>query len=60
MKSYQITQTVNGLVIGTYIGEDEAQALDAMAQDQGYADYDALLNVTGETRDTDTLDIREV
>lgn len=57
MKSFQINQTVSGVIIGTYEGETPEQALDAMAQDQGYADYAELLIVTGETRDTDTLEV---
>jgi hypothetical protein len=59
MKSYRIVQTVSGVDLGIYAGETEDQALDALAQDQGYDDYDELLSVTRETRDTATLEISE-
>jgi hypothetical protein len=58
--TYRIDQQVSGAELGEYQGETKDQALDAMAQDQGYADYDALLEVTGETRDTDTLTVTEI
>lgn len=60
MKSYRVVQTVSGVDLGIYAGETEDQALDAMARDQGYDDYDGLLSVTRETRDADTLKISEV
>ena len=60
MKRFQIEQTVSGVTLGVYEGETFEQALDAMAQDEGYDDYDELLNVTRETRETATLSVREV
>ena len=60
IKRYQIEQTVSGVVVGIYEGETPDQALDAMAQDAGYKDYDDLLSVTRETRETHTLAIIEL
>jgi hypothetical protein len=42
MNKYQITNTISGVDLGIYEGNDCAEALDAMAQEAGYADYDAL------------------
>lgn len=39
MTSYTIENTVSGMILGTYEGATEAEALDAMARDAGYADY---------------------
>lgn len=39
MSKYEITNTRSGLVLGVYEGATEAEALDAMARDAGYADY---------------------
>lgn len=44
-KFYRITNTVSGLVLGFYEGTDEADALDTMARDAGYADHDAACDV---------------
>ncbi len=60
MSKFEINQAVSGVDLGVFNGKTKDQALDAMAQDQGYADYDELLSVTGETRESDTLEIREV
>lgn len=38
-KRFQIENTVSGLILGVYEGATEAEALDAMARDAGYADY---------------------
>ena len=57
MKTYQIDQTVSGVTIGQWQADSENDALDLMAQDQGYEDYDDLLSTTGETRETHTLAI---
>lgn len=39
MTKFQIENTMTGAFLGVYEGADEAAALDAMAQDAGYADY---------------------
>ena len=57
MKNYQIDQTVSGVTIGQWAADSENGALNLMAQDAGYEDYDALLSTTGETRETHTLAI---
>lgn len=36
---YQISSKTSGAVLGTYEGDSPAAALDAMAQDAGYADH---------------------
>ena len=38
-RKYEISNTVSGHVFGVYEGDTEQQALDAFAQDAGYADY---------------------
>ena len=57
MKNYQIDQTVSGVKLGQWAADSENDALDLMAQDAGYKDYDDLLSTTGETRETHTLAI---
>ncbi|MEH3145779.1 MAG: hypothetical protein PGN34_10610 [Methylobacterium frigidaeris] len=42
MAIYQIKQTTTGAVLWTGGAEDERQALDAMAREAGYTDYEAL------------------
>ncbi len=39
---YQIENAISGLTIGIYEAESEDEALDKMAQDAGYKDYDDL------------------
>jgi hypothetical protein len=43
--TYRITNIVSGLVLGIYPGANQAEALDAMARDAGYADYGAACEV---------------
>lgn len=42
MPSYQIENSVSGLILGTYKAASVSGALDAMARDAGYADYAQL------------------
>ena len=39
---YAIENTISGLVIGVYEADSEEEALDKMAQNAGYRDYDDL------------------
>lgn len=39
MKTYQIENTISGVIFGNYEGETSWHALDAFARDAGYADY---------------------
>lgn len=39
MATYTIENTRSGVVFGEYEGTSEADALDSMARDAGYADY---------------------
>ena len=45
---YRIINADTGIDMGTYEGKSEAAALDAMAQDAGYADYAEAIEVSGE------------
>lgn len=45
MTTFRIENTISGVVLGDYDGATEAEALDAMARDAGYADYAALCEV---------------
>lgn len=42
MTFYRISNTTSGVVLGDYEGRDIREALDKMAQDAGYTDYDDL------------------
>ena len=37
---YQITNTATGETLGTYVAASKRDALDQMARDAGYRDYD--------------------
>ncbi|MDK8188153.1 MULTISPECIES: hypothetical protein [Sphingomonas] len=39
MTTYTITNIASGIVLGQYEAATEAEALDLMARDAGYADY---------------------
>lgn len=41
-KSFQIENSKSGVILGVYEAATEAEALDLMAQDAGYADYAAI------------------
>ena len=56
MKTYKITNTASGIEMGTYKGESEQDALDAMARDAGYADYEDAQRVAP----CDTIQVTEV
>ena len=45
MTKYLITNAKSGAELGVYEGATEAEALDAMARDAGYADYAACCEV---------------
>ena len=46
---YLIQNTATAIVLGTYEGANEREALDAMAIDAGYRDYAAVLESTDGT-----------
>ena len=39
MARWRITNIAAGVILGTYEGTTEAEALDALARDAGYTDY---------------------
>lgn len=45
MNSYQIINTISGLDLGIYEADDEDGALDQMARDAGYEDFEAACEV---------------
>jgi hypothetical protein len=47
MNSYQITNRTSGKILGTYDGLDQSSALDAMARDAGYTNYDKMCEEVG-------------
>lgn len=51
MAHYQIENHVSGLVLGVYEGRDEHDALDALARDAGYDDYEDCCRATGSDSD---------
>ncbi len=42
MTTFTITNTASGIVLGQYEAATEAEALDLMARDAGYADYASI------------------
>ena len=44
-----------GMILGTYEGKTEADALDALAQDEGYVDFDECCMKMGLVRDNYTM-----
>lgn len=42
MKKFQIENTKSGLLLGVYEADTKDEALDLLAQDAGYADYEEL------------------
>jgi len=51
MTAFKITQTDSSVVLGVYAGDSEAEAIDAMARDAGYADADSMNAATGGSSD---------
>jgi len=47
MFKYQITNLDSGADLGTYLADDESQALDVMAQEAGYTDYANAISAVG-------------
>jgi hypothetical protein len=47
MAQYQIVNVSTGASLGTYEGESEGEALDNMASETGYDDYEECLRVSG-------------
>ena len=45
MIKWLVENAISGIVLGEYEGETEADALDALAQDAGYADFAAAREV---------------
>ena len=46
--TYTISNRISGLVLGTYKAMSRTEALDLMAIDAGYTDYNHMLDVTGD------------
>lgn len=55
--TYTIESKTSGRLIGTYLGKTEEEAADAMAADQGYADFRTMCDISGTRKLTsDELD----
>ena len=48
MRTYEISNTIGGVILGVYEGETEQDALDAMARDAGYKDAADMEAATGD------------
>lgn len=48
MKRWRIENTRSGVVLGTYRGETEGEALDELTRDAGYRDYREACEVTND------------
>jgi hypothetical protein len=51
MRTYSIYNMNTGEHLGVYSAETESAALDAMARDYGFADYDAVISDYGVCRE---------
>lgn len=49
MSKWQIENASTGVILGVYEGVTANDALDAMAQDAGYRDYQDMKNETGQS-----------
>jgi hypothetical protein len=50
MTKWQIENAATAVVLGVYEGVTANDALDAMAQDAGYSDYQDMKNETGSSQ----------
>jgi len=60
MKKFQIVNLDSGTVLGVYEGENEKEALDAMARDAGYFDYHEACNIYDAPFDDSEIRVTEV
>jgi hypothetical protein len=61
MPAYSIHSTTTGLHLGTYEADSREAALDAMARDAGYTDYDHACRATCDTLpDLEVTEIVEI
>lgn len=58
MTTFQISNPISGLILGTYDAETREAALEALAKDAGYKSFAESCEVTGE--DGSELIVREV
>lgn len=50
-----LIESTAGIVMGEYVAESKAEALDAMARECGYVDYAEVLTVLGKTDPSDLI-----